>query len=83
MTLSQPYRHVAAGTDVDAVWVTTANLPEAAAWCGGRVDEGAVVHPAWDGLYQADPGEWLVREADGEYSVVPAELFQTEYRVGG
>ena len=65
-------------TDCKAMRVTTENLPQVAAWCGGHTWASAVVVPIYsDGKRGEDVapiGSWVV-QVGGVFRVWPAEAF--------
>ena len=71
---------------VDAVQWVGPGLPDAPAWAveaaqygvikvaGGRVEVSTV-----DGVLSAEPGDWIVKGAEGEIYPVKADIFAASY----
>jgi hypothetical protein len=69
-------------TGCKAMRVTTENLPQVAAWCGGHTWASSVVVPIWsDGKRGEDVapiGHWVV-QVGGVFRIWPAEAFTAEW----
>lgn len=69
-------------TRCKAMRVTTENLPQVAAWCGGHTWASAVVVPIYsDGKRGEDTapiGSWVV-QVGGVFRIWPAEAFTAEW----
>lgn len=66
---------------VDALTVTTDNLPAVAAWCAGQVVDGTVQFTGWDGTtLVAAPGDVLLLDPFGDFDVMTAGGFDVLFR---
>lgn len=77
-------------TEVHAAKLTSSNVTELAAWCGGRAIEDfdaltrdgrqiGINVPTLDGVERASEGDYIVRDEDGRFGVAPALLFLSEF----
>ena len=69
--------------NIHAMIVSSDNIKEAAAWCGGEVAvDGNLFVPTLDGSELCKPGEVVYkRDIDGRFSVMTNEEFSAKWRI--
>lgn len=69
--------------NIHAMIVSSHNIKEAAAWCGGEADvDGNLFVPTLAGSELCKPGEVVYkRNVDGRFSVMTSEEFSAKWRI--